>query len=147
MLKDVMKVTGKLNIKRYSGDALVEEIEVPNLVVDAGKNFIAQRMVGAGQDPMTHMAVGGTSTPQTVADTALGSELARRTLTNSIVSANSVVYVATFGAGVPGGTNNLYEAGIFNAASAGTMLCRTTFGLVTKNPSDIITITWTITLT
>ena len=148
MLKDTMKITGTLNVKHYDSEyRLIQELDLKNLVVNTGKNFIAQRMVGTGTNIMSHMAVGGTNASQTVLDTALGSELARVALTTSAVSENTITYVATFPAGTPSLTSNLYEAGIFNAASAGTMLCRTTFGLVTKNPSDIITITWQIALT
>ena len=42
--------------------------------------------------------------------------------------------------------NALTEAGIFNASSAGTLLCRTVFSVVTKGASDAMTITWTVTL-
>jgi hypothetical protein len=38
------------------------------------------------------------------------------------------------------------EAAIFNAASAGTMLCRTTFAVVNKGANDGMSITWTITV-
>jgi hypothetical protein len=55
-----------------------------------------------------------------------------------------VTYVATFSAGT--GTGAVVEAGIFNAASAGTMLCRTVFAVVNKGVDDAMTITWQITV-
>jgi hypothetical protein len=54
------------------------------------------------------------------------------------------VYSASFGAGV--GTGALTEAGIFNASSAGTLLCRTVFSVINKAANDTMSITWTVTL-
>lgn len=69
---------------------------------------------------------------------------ARTALTSTTVSNNEVEYVATFGAAVC--TGAITEAGIFNAVSSGTMLCRTVFDVVNKGSNDIITVTWTITI-
>ena len=44
-------------------------------------------------------------------------------------------------------TGAVTEAGIFNAASGGTMLCRTVFSVVNKGADDSLSVTWTITLT
>ena len=61
------------------------------------------------------------------------------------VAANAITYVSSFEAG--DGTGAVTEAGIFNAASSGDMLCRTVFSVVNKGASDSMTITWAITLT
>lgn len=74
---------------------------------------------------MSHMAIGTGSTAAAASDTALGSQSARTTLTSTTVTDNDVVYVDTFPAGT--GTGAITEAGIFNASSGGTMLCRTVF--------------------
>ena len=55
-----------------------------------------------------------------------------------------VTYVATFGAGT--GTGAVTEAGILNASSSGTLLCRTEFSVVNKGSSDSMTVTWTVTV-
>jgi hypothetical protein len=39
------------------------------------------------------------------------------------------------------------EAGVFNAASAGTMYSRATFTAINKGAADTLQITWTYTLT
>ena len=44
------------------------------------------------------------------------------------------------------GTGAITEAGVFNASSGGTMLCRTVFSVVNKGADDSMTITWTITV-
>ena len=93
---------------------------------------------------MSHMGIGSGSTAAAASDTALGSQLARTSLTSTTVSGADVVYVDTFPAGT--GTGAITEAGIFNASSGGTMLCRTVFDVVNKGASDAMTITWTVTV-
>jgi hypothetical protein len=102
-------------------------------------------MKDATANVMSHMSVGTTSTTPTLSDTALGSEVSgsRVALTSTVVSGSNVTYTATFNPGV--GTGALVESGIFNAASSGTMLCRTTFAVINKNAADTLTISWTTT--
>ena len=154
MIYDDIKVTGALKIQVHGPDGkLKEEQEVPNLVVNTGKFYIAQRMIATGPNSvptaMSHMAIGSGTTTPAVTQTALTTQLARVGLTGgtgSVANAttNQVVYTATFGAGV--GTGAVTEAGIFNAATAGTMLARTTFPVVNKEAADSITITWTVSI-
>ena len=139
MLNDGLKLTGKLSIA--INDEVVQE--VPNLVVTAGKNYVADRIKN-NSTVMSHMAIGTGSTAAAAGNTALGSESARTALTSSTVTDNEIVYVDTFAAGV--GTGAITEAGIFNASSGGTMLCRTVFSVVNKGASDAMTITWTVTV-
>ena len=140
MLNDGLKLTGKLTI------ALNDEIvqEVPNLVVTAGKEYVASRMKDTSDSAMSHMAIGTGSTAAAAGNTALGSESARTALTSTTVSGADIVYVDTFAAGT--GTGAITEAGIFNASSGGDMLCRTVFSVVNKGASDAMTITWTVTV-
>ena len=140
MLNDGLKLTGKLTI------ALNDEIvqEVPNLVVTAGKEYVASRIKDDSDTAMSHMAIGTGSTAAAASQTALGSESARTGLTSTTVSGADIVYVDTFAAGT--GTGAITEAGIFNASSGGTMLCRTVFSVVNKGASDAMTITWTVTV-
>ena len=140
MLNDGLKLTGKLTI------ALNDEIvqEVPNLVVTAGKGYVASRMKDASATAMSHMAIGSGDTAAAAGQTALGTELARTSLTSTTVSGADIVYVDTFAAGT--GTGAVKEAAILNASSGGTMLCRTVFSVVNKGASDAMTITWTVTV-
>ncbi len=117
-----------------------------NLVVTTGKEYIAGKMDDS-VDPtaMSHMAIGTGSTSEVIGDTALETESARVALTDTVNSAATVLYTATFGPGT--GTGVLREAGILNAASSGTLLCRVTFGAQTKDAGDTLTISWTINIT
>ena len=65
------------------------------------------------------------------------------------VTNDAVEYKATFAANVATGALN--EAGIFNATTAGTMMCRTVFGgssagVINKGANDTLTITWRVTV-
>ena len=113
-------------------------------MVTAGLGYIASRMKEATADAMTHMAIGTGTTAAAAGQTALVTEAARQSLTSTTVSSNTVEYVAAFAAGT--GTGAITEAGVLNAASGGTMLCRTVFSVVNKGASDSMTITWTITI-
>ena len=147
MFNDAIKMAGnlKLVLTDENGNIKQEE-EVKNLVVTVGKNYIASRMKDATATAMTHMEVGTSSTAAAVGDTALVAAVAssRVTLTSTTVTTNSVAYVASFPAGT--GTGALTEAGIFNAASAGTLLCRTVFSVINKGAADTLGITWTVTV-
>ena len=140
MLNDGLKLTGKLKIA-INGDTVQE---IPNVVVSDGKDYVASRMKDATATAMSHMAIGTDSTAASSSDTQLGVETGRVSLTSTTVTNNEVEYVATFGAGT--GTGAITEAGILNAASGGTLLCRTVFSVVNKGASDSMTITWTVTV-
>lgn len=146
MIQDAIKMTGELKITVTNPEGTVtQETIVPNLVVTAGKNWIAGRMYDTGiPDQMSHMAIGTGTTAAAAGDTALGAEAGRVTLTSTTVSTNTVQYVATFGNGT--GTGAITEAAILNAGTGGTMLCRTVFSVINKGAADTLGITWTITV-
>ncbi len=145
MFQDAIKLTGELRITVTNPEGNVkQEVVVPNLVVTVGKNFIASRMKDATATAMTHMAIGSGTTAAAAGDTTLGTELGRVALTSTTVTANAVAYVATFPAGT--GTGAVTEAGLFNASSAGTLLCRTVFSVINKGAADTLGITWTVTV-
>ena len=140
MINDGLKMTGAVAIA-LNGEVVQE---IPNLVVTAGKNFVASRMKDTTKAAMTHMAIGTNNTTAAVGQTALSAEVTRGALTSTTVSTNTIAYVETFAVGT--GTGAIVEAGVFNASSGGTMLCRTVFAVVNKGSADAMTITWTITV-
>lgn len=143
---DTVKIKGEAHIVLKDKNGKVKkEVKKANLVVTAGKNLIAAWLAGEAPTNPTHFAIGTDATAAAAGDTALiGTELARVTFTSSTRSTNTIPYVGTFAAGV--GTGTIEEAGIFNAASAGTMLCRFLTGTFDKGASDSLEITWTLTV-
>ena len=143
MINDGFNLKGKVEVRL--NDEVVREID--NLVVTAGKGFVASSMIKTTSNSpaaMTHMAIGSNTTNPAAGDTALGTELGRVALTSGTVSGAVVTYVATFAAGT--GTGAVVEAGILNASSGGTLFCHTEFDVVNKGSADAITITWTVTV-
>ena len=139
MINEALKLTGHVTV------AINNEVvqEIPNLVVTAGKGYVASRMKDTTAGAMSHMATGTDNTAAAAGDTALGTESGRVGLTSTTVSSNVITYVATFPAGTA--TAALTEAAILNPSSGGTMLCRTVFATVNKGSSDAMTVTWAIT--
>jgi hypothetical protein len=142
---DSILVKGSLKLVLADAQGNIkEEHEVPNLVVNVGKNFIASRMIGTTDNIMSHMAIGTGTTAPAVGNTALVTEVGRVALSSNVRTANAIAYVATFPAAT--GTGAITEAGIFNASSSGTLLCRTTFAVINKGAADTLGITWTVTV-
>jgi hypothetical protein len=147
MLNKIAKMSakGKLHVALYGPDgALKEERHVTNVVVDDGLDYIASRVKDATATAMSHMACGSNATAAAAGNTALGTELGRVALTSTTVTNASVQYIGDFPAGT--GTGAVVEAGILNASSGGTLLCRTVFAVVNKGAADTLKITWTVTV-
>lgn len=122
-----------------------EEVAKANLVVDAGKAWIAGRVNGS-TTAITHIAVGTNSTAAAAANTALGAEVGRKVLTvaNGTLSTNTVTFETTFAEAE--GNGALTEAGLLTAATGGTLVARTVFPLITKTTNDIFTVRWVLTI-
>lgn len=142
MLNDKLSLTGALTISK-NGEVVRE---IKNLVVSTGKALVAQNLQGGSVAPVTYMAVGTGTTAADAGDTGLETELDRNALTTSggTQTGPAVLFESTW---LPGdGTGALTEAGLFTAASGGTMLARTVFPVVNKAAADTISIAWTVTI-
>lgn len=147
MIDDKVKVSGKVRLELKDKDGKIKESrEIKNLLVSSGLEFICSRMAGTSADVMSHMGLGSGTTAPSAGQTDLVSILgSREALDSATASSNTITYVSSFEAG--DATGAITEAGVFNASSGGTMLCRTTFSVVNKEADDTMSVTWTITLT
>jgi hypothetical protein len=149
MINEKLKIMGNLQLVLSSPDQPDRITEVKNLVVNTGLAYIASRMKDTADAAMSHLAIGSGTTAAAGADATLGTELARVALTSSTLvtttaTNDGIQYVATF---LPAtGTGAVTEAGVFNASSSGTLLCRTVFPVINKGASDTLTITWKVTI-
>jgi len=141
MINENFKVTGAVKITK-NGEVVRE---IPNTIVTAGKNELASLITGNGT-AFGYMAVGTGTTSVVAGDTTLETELDRNatTVSGGTATNNTIEFETVWNAG--DGTGAITEAGIFNASSSGDMLARTTFSAVNKSSSDILTITWTVTI-
>lgn len=145
--QDGASLQGQLEIVlRDKSGKVKERRKEKNLIVNTGLNAILDRLVGTSEAVMSHMGLGSSSTAAAAGQTDLISLLgSREAIDSSTVTGSSVAYVCTFEAGDATGT--ITEAGIFNASTSGTMLCRSVFSSITKGANDSLNVTWTITVT
>lgn len=142
---DAIKLKGHVSFDLYDGDGKLKlHREVDNLVVQTGRELIASQLAEEDIGKPTHMAIGEDDTEPVLSDTTLRSEIARVALTSTERTGNTVVYEATFPPTV--GTGEIVEAGIFNADTAGVMLNRAIFGVITKESADTLSIMWSVSI-
>lgn len=142
-----VNIVGKWKSVLTRAGEVVAEKEGYNVITTSGLHALADYLCSAAasatQNTFYYVAIGSDSTAETNSDSALGTELSRHTGT---VTAFTSVYqvTATFASG--SGTGNVYEYGLFDANTGGTMLSRDTEGLITKGSNDVLTVTAQITL-
>lgn len=145
-INETPSITGVVTLKHFDAAGnVISEQTVKNLVVSTGREFIANRTSGGSTAVMSHMALGAGNTAAALAQTALVTPLgSRKALSSTTATSNTVTYIATFAAGEA--TGAVVEAGIFNALTSGTMLCRTVFDVINKGAADSLVVTWVITV-
>lgn len=133
----------------------VSEMLVSNGVPTVGKALVAGRINGSGSPAAaTYIGVGIGTTGFNAADTALETEkledgtsstAAHKSATVSLVTTDvtndTAQLVATFAFTA---TLAITESGVFNASSAGTLLCRQTFSAINVVDGDSLQVTWKI---
>lgn len=147
-MNEQITATGQLDITITRADGSREVDQVKNLVVTTGRNHIANQLASQSEAGVSHMSIGeGTTTP-VIGDTALETEVSRKAFTSKNqgtgADANKVVYLAEWAPGE--GTGAISEAGMFNSATAGVMLTRSTFAVKNKGAGDSLSIQWTLTI-
>ena len=147
---DIFSALGTLTIELRDDQGNLKDVrKVKNTVMTAGKTFIAGSMIKTTTDSpvaMTHMGIGtGTANSGDVSQTALGTANGARVtfFSAATTSTNTVTYIGQFTSAYSGA---ITEAGVFNASTAGTMLCRTVFSVINKGAADTLGITWTVTV-
>ncbi len=143
-MKEDLKIKGDviLTLTDENGN-LKQRQEIKNLVVTDGLNYISSKIVSSATT-MSRMAVGTGSTAASAGQTTLVTEIDRNTFSSVSASNGVCTFNAQWAAG--DATGAITEAGIFNAASGGAMLCRTVFDTVNKAAGDSLAITWVVTI-
>jgi hypothetical protein len=128
------------------GTLLSEEF-VHNLVTDVGCAHIADQLASTHDEAeMGWMAIGTGTTSPAAGDTALETELSRVALTSRTQGSGADDHKVTYVASFTGVTGAVTEAGILNAASAGTLLARVTFGAKNMVPAETLAFDWELTI-
>lgn len=133
----------------------VSEMHLSNGVPTVGKALVAGRINGSGTPAAAAwIGVGVGTTAFSASDTALETEkledgttsaAAHKAATVSLVTTDvtndTAQLVATFAFTA---TLAITESGVFNASSAGTLLCRQTFSAINVINGDSLQVTWKI---
>jgi hypothetical protein len=153
--KENLETTGRLNITVIDGNGNIKNsINLRNLVVTTGRDWLANRVISDDPSFMSHMEIGSggldsSANPITplLTETTLVTAVTRVAMgSGPSVNENTVTFSAAFPATNNSTSRSISEAGIFNNQTAGIMLCRTTFEVLNIQPADSISITWTITI-
>lgn len=117
-----------------------------DLIVNKGKEVMAKRIYGNTPAGFTYVAIGTGTTAPAATDTALQAEIttgggARKTGTCTFIAPATAQIEATFDFTT---SFTVTESGLFNASSAGDMLCRQTFGPYSVVSGDSLILRWKI---
>lgn len=151
MIADLMTLRGHVRLElRGPGGDIRAVREVDNLVVSAGRDAAADRLLAAPTiSPPSHMGVGSGATAPALGDTALQTEVDRQALTSWTRAGRVLTAVANWAAGEATHAA-LTEAGLFSGAGAPDathpMYLRATFGAMEKTADDTLAATWTLTV-
>ncbi len=122
---------------------LVGVIERHNLITTAGRNLVRDLINNDAPTGLTHIAIGTGTTPAAAGDTALQTEIHRNTYTQRTESIGLLQLQYYLGTSSLNG-NTLTEAGLLNAASAGTLFARVVYPGIAKTSSIALTYNWSI---
>ncbi len=153
-LSDQILLRGSLEI--VLGDIHGREIarrSIKNTIVTAGRAWVLKHIAGtdvfAGNEtrPLSHIAIGTSTTAPATSDTALGSETTRKaigTWSTTALTSNPPSYELQVSFNTNEGNTTLAEVGVLNSSAAGTMLAHATFGTLNKTTSNTLSISYTI---
>ena len=132
LLKGVLSLRGRLILRHYRGQVLLEEIKVSNTITNMGIDQVAGLINGARAGAFTRIALGTSGTQAAATDIALkaeisGGSLARASATASQITTDTTNDTAkllhTFSATA---NYTVKEVAVANSASGGRILGRTT---------------------
>jgi len=155
--KEQVGMKGWIKIDHFGKDgSLIESVETPNTVTDAAFQEVAGLFcsdTAGAHTAFDYIAVGLGVASATYTDTALSTEITgagldRAASTGTLVTESGIAYntaqfVHQF---TVTDTKAVTESAVFNAAAAGTMLCRQTFSAINVASGDTLQITWKVTV-
>lgn len=127
-----------------------------NLRTYAGLDFASVQLAGAASavNVAAYIGLSSDSTAPAQTDTVLAGELSTNglaralgTYAHSACNSSACTFTITKVFTDSGSaTSNIQKAAVFTQSSAGTMVYENTFPVVTLNPTDSLTVSWTVNL-
>jgi hypothetical protein len=144
MMNNALKIKGTVELVLRGPDGRIKDRRLAeNVVTDAGRAHIIDRLQAASAAVCDYIAIGTTATAEDHAQTALIAEAARGQGDLSQPDHYTDRCVETFAAGT--GTGTIVEAGRLNAGSSGTLMGRAVFTGIVKGALDSLQITYDFT--
>lgn len=143
--KSLCKPIGRVRLVRFDREGTVKDVrEADNLIVSVGKALLSSRLIADTDSAAAYLAIGTGSASAAAGNTALGSEHSRASATvtqeTTVVTDDTAQFEYTFSFT---GTYSIAEAGVFNAATGGTLLSRRVFSnAVSCVDGDSLLVTW-----
>lgn len=138
---------GSLVATLYKADGTIEVTRKDNMILNVGFDFIANAIgrTSSRPNPMSYIAVGTGNNSVNVEQSALTTEIGRKSASFHHISGSKVFsFGATFGTGEAVGA--ISEAGVCNEQSNGVFLDRVTFAEINKTADDVVTFNFHFTL-
>lgn len=145
--RDGLQWKGSFAFILRKGNGDVEVRRKDNMVLNTGFDFVCNAVGAASARPgsMSHIAVGTGTTAVAATQSALVTELARKSATYAHTAGTKVMtFTTTFEKGEA--TGAITEAGLCNAATGGIFMDRVTFAVINKASDDVLTINLQFTL-
>jgi hypothetical protein len=115
-----------------------------NLVMNGGLNLLRDFLAGDAVAGATHFALGTGNTAAALADTGLAAEVHRGPVALAVKTAQAVTLRYYISSTQLNGTT-IREAGLFNAASLGTLIARYVLGTpISKTSSIAVVFSWDV---
>ena len=143
-----MGMVGRVTLDHHH-NGIITKHAFPNTVVTEGKALMAGLLVAdVGGTGIDFMAIGTGSSTIVAGDTTLGTESVRvgtaGTRTTTTTTQDTATLIGSFSIS---GNLSLNEAGLFDAASLGSMLSRTTYATISAVSGDSVNATWDVQFT
>ena len=136
----------QVTIQEAATGAILSQQEHKNLVVSGGLDLVRDLLDGDAVAGLTHFAVGTGTVAVAASQTTLDTEVYRDTVTQRTSGSQQLV-VSYYLSSLSANGNALAEAGLFNAASGGTMFARVLLSpAISKTSAIAVTFNWTINL-
>ena len=143
VLKSKCSPFGFIRIKHIRNGKVLSAQILANLLTTAGRGLLSDLLTGQGGAIPDYIAVGTGTVAAAIGNTALGGEVDREQATatqeTTTVTDDTGQFEYTF---TFAGSYAITEAGLLNAAAAGTLLSRRVFTAIDVVSGDSLLITW-----
>ena len=139
---------GKFRIACLRDGEIIAEREFPNTIMNTGKAVITGLMLtDVGGTAFDYLAIGTSATAPSATNTALFGEMYRVASTGSQQTTTTTDDTARLTTSFAiTGSVTLKEVGVFNSASGGTMLARTTYSDIAVQNEDTLNVSYDVVL-